>query len=185
VERTSVAGGVQASTESEAAQLCDDLLRDCRVSAVHIEMRDDYTPDDPWFRAWRAGYREEFERRLARSWLDGIRKVISRGVAVRRLRVVSEPVTDYIRFEYDTTRSNIDAGEQVRWLSRRRAAHLLLPGNDCWVFDNRRVLFNYFDGPGEWAGAGVCDDPGVAARHAAAFEAAWERGVPHEQYRLS
>jgi hypothetical protein len=97
---------------------------------------------------------------------------------VRRLRVVSEPVTDYIRFEHATTGSNIGAGKQVRWLPRRQAADLLLPGCDCWVFDGRRVLFNLFDGPGEWAGAAVCDDAEVAERHAVAFAQAWERGVP-------
>jgi hypothetical protein len=90
------------------------MLRECKASAVHIEMRDDYTPDDPWFRAWREGDREEFERQLARSWLDEIRQVIARGVVVRRLRMVSEPVTDYIRFECDTTRSNVETGEHVR-----------------------------------------------------------------------
>lgn len=178
------AGTDLASTE--AAQLCDDLLRACAVSAVHLEMRDDYTPGDPWFRAWRHGDREEFERQLAQPWWLGlIREITGRGVAVRRLRVISEPVTDYIRFEHATTESNIDAGEQVRWLPRRQAADLLLPGCDCWVFDGRRVLFNFFDGPGEWAGAAVCDDAAVAARHAAAFAAAWERGVPHADYRLS
>jgi hypothetical protein len=170
-----VAGKIQANTEVEAAELCNDMLRECKASAVHIEMRDDYTPDDPWFRAWREGDREEFERQLARSWLDEIRQVIARGVVVRRLRMVSEPVTDYIRFECDTTRSNVETGEHVRWLSRRRAADLLLPGNDCWVFDSRRVLFNYFDGPGEWAGAEACDVAEVAARHTAAFDIAWER----------
>jgi hypothetical protein len=177
------AGTDLASTE--AAQLCDELLRACTVSAVHLEMRDDYTPGDPWFRAWREGDREEFDRQLARPWLDAIKDVIGRGVAVRRLRVVSEPVTDYIRFEHATTGSNIDAGEEVRWLPRRQAADLLLPGCDCWVFDGRQVLFNFFDGPGEWAGAAVSDDAGVAARHAAAFAEAWERGVPHADYRLS
>ena len=177
-----------ASTDlasTEAAQLCDDLLRACTVSAVHLEMRDDYTPGDSWFRAWRDGDREEFERQLARPWLQAIREITGRGVGVRRLRVVSEPVTDYIRFEHATTDSNIDAGEEVRWLPRRQAADLLLPGCDCWVFDSRRVLFNFFDGPGEWAGAAVCDDAGVAARHATAFAEAWARGVPHADYRLS
>jgi hypothetical protein len=51
--------------------------------------------------------------------------------------------------------------------------------------NGRRVLFNFFDGPGEWAGAAVCDDTGVAARHAAALAEAWEtrraaRGLPAE-----
>ena len=61
---------------------------------------------------------EEFERRLPRPWLDLIREVTGRGVPVRRARVVSEPVTDYIRFEHATTDSNVAAGEQVRWLPR-------------------------------------------------------------------
>ena len=116
---------------------------------------------------------------------DLIRTVTGRGVAVRRLRVVSEPVSDYIRFEHATTDSNIAAGEQVRWLPRRLAAELLLPGCDCWIFDGRKVLFNLFGGAGEWAGISLCDDPRVAARHAAAFGTAWDRGVPHADYRLA
>src|ERR1039457_3480970 len=94
------AGTDLASTE--AAQLCDDLLRACTVSAVHLEMRDDYTPGDSWFRAWRDGDREEFERQLARPWLDVIRGIIGRGVAVRRVRVGSEPGTDFIRVVHGT-----------------------------------------------------------------------------------
>lgn len=177
-----------ASTDlasTEAAQLCDDLLRACTVSAVHLEMRDDYAPGDSWFRAWRHGDQEEFERQLARPWLQAIREITGRGVAVRRLRVVSEPVTDYIRFEHATTDSNIDAGEEVRWLPRRQAADLLLPGCDCWVFDGRRVLFNFFDGPGEWAGAAVCDDAGSLRATPPRSRKRGHGGVPHADYRLS
>lgn len=39
-----------------------------------------------------------------------------RGVVMRRLRVVSEPVRDYVRYEYDGTFTNVAAGEDVRWL---------------------------------------------------------------------
>jgi hypothetical protein len=48
--------------------------------------------------------------------------------------VVSEPVTDYIRFEHATTGSNLVVGEDVRWLPRHLATGLLLPANDYWVF---------------------------------------------------
>src|SRR5215472_2177660 len=89
-----------------------ELLRACTSSAVHLEMRDGYTPDDPWFLAWLAGDRQEFERRLTRSWLGLIREVTSRGVQVRRARVVSEPASGYIRFEHATTGSNVAAGEE-------------------------------------------------------------------------
>jgi hypothetical protein len=31
------------------------LLRACTSSAVHVEMRDAYTPADPWFQTWLDG----------------------------------------------------------------------------------------------------------------------------------
>ena len=159
------------------------LLRACVTSAVHMEMRDAYTPADPWFQAWLAGDREEFERRLARPWLDLIRDVSGRGVQVRRVRVVSEPVTDYIRFEFATANSNVAAGEDVRWLPRHMATGLLLPANDYWVFDGHRAQFNYFSGPGEFLDTRLSDDAEIVRRCAEAFEAAWERAVPHHDYQ--
>jgi hypothetical protein len=70
--------------------------------------------------------------------------VTGRGVEVRRVRVVSEPVSDYIKFEHATTPSSIAAGEQIRWLPRHLATGLLFPANDFWVFDGRQAQFNYF-----------------------------------------
>ena len=63
----------------------------------------------------------------------------SRGVTIRRVRVVSEPLSDYLRWEHACTAVNIEAGEEIRWLSRTKAADLMLPGADCWVFDHRVV----------------------------------------------
>jgi hypothetical protein len=160
------------------------LLRACASSAVHMEMRDSYTPDDPWYQAWLSGDREEFERRrLNRPWMDLIREVTGRGVQVRRVRVVSEPVTDYIRFEHATTSSNVSAGEKVRWISRPMATGLLLPANDYWVFDGKRTQFNYFSGLGEFLDTRLSDESEIVRQCAAAFEAVWERAVPHEAYR--
>jgi hypothetical protein len=159
------------------------LLRACVSSAAHLEMRDAYTPDDPWFRAWLAGDREEFEQRLTRPWLDLIREVTGRRVRVRRARVASEPVTDYMRFEHATTASNIAAGEDVRWLPRHLATGLLLPANDFWVFDGQRAQFNYFSGPGEFLDTRLSVDSAIAVQCAAAFDAVWERAIPHQDYQ--
>jgi hypothetical protein len=160
------------------------LLRACTVSAVHLEMRDAYTPADVWFHAWLTGDQKEFERRLNRPWLDLIREVTGRGVRVRRARVISEPVTDYIRFEHATTGSNLSAGEDVRWLPRHLATGLLLPANDCWVFDGQRAQFNYFSGSGEFLDTRLSDDPAIVKQCAAAFDAVWERAIPHQEYQL-
>jgi hypothetical protein len=59
-----------------------------------------------------------------------IADTVARGVIVRRARVVSEPVSEYIRWEHYVTHANVTAGEDVRWLPRRRATDIPLPGND-------------------------------------------------------
>jgi hypothetical protein len=160
-----------------------ELLRSARRMAIHLEMRDTYTPDDPDWRDWREGRRFNPADRY-REWFDLIRETTARGVEVRRARIVSEPVTDYIRFEYDVTAElNVAAGEQVRWLPRRRSADLLVPGNELWVFDESVVVFNHFDDPGNWVDEERRDDPALAKLLGTAFEAIWERAVPHGSYQ--
>ncbi|HET9975578.1 MAG TPA: hypothetical protein VFQ68_45645 [Streptosporangiaceae bacterium] len=98
--------------------------------------------------------------------------VTGRGAPVRRARIISEPASDYIRFEHEVTpAANLAAGEQVRWLPRRNASDLALPGNDCWLFDGTAVLFNYFSGDGTAAGTELRDEPAVVKLCAAAFAA--------------
>lgn len=46
---------------------------------------------------------------------------------------------------------NIEAGEEVRWLPRRRASTIALPGNDFWLIDRHTVVWNHFTGAGDWA----------------------------------
>jgi hypothetical protein len=102
---------------------------------------------------------------------------------MRRARIVSEPVTDYIRYEYDVTFPNIAAGELVRWLPRRKAADIPLPGTDLWMFDNAAVLFTYFSGIGEVVEREWRTDPAVVKLVSTAFDMVWERATPHEDYK--
>ncbi|MFC8717645.1 DUF6879 family protein [Kitasatospora sp. NPDC057198] len=164
-----------------------ELLADTRYSAVHLEMRDSYGI------ASEAAEFAEYERTGVRSdldpdgegwsdWVPMIRSAVARGVVVRRARIVSEPVSTYIRYEHAGTVVNLAAGEQVRWLPRRRASDLALPGNDFWLFDGRVLRFNHFTGDGASGGPEMCGDQAVVKLCAEAFEAVWARAVPHEQY---
>ncbi|MFF2748527.1 DUF6879 family protein [Kitasatospora sp. NPDC058048] len=165
-----------------------EQLAAARSSAVHLEMRDSYSvaKETGPFAAWRDGFRHDPDDRTSwwRPWLTLIEETVARGVEVRRVRIVSEPVSEYIRFEHSGTFTNIAAGEQIRWLPRRQASHIALPGNDFWLFDSESVRFNHFTGDGESAGPSFSDDRAVALLCATAFEAAWERAVPHENYTV-
>ena len=145
-------------------------------------MRDAYTPSNPQFLEWKAGKPRPVPASPA--WYDLVRTHVARGVRFRRARVVSEPVSDFIRFEHEGTAGlNIAAGEEVRWLPRRRASDLCLPGNDFWLLDDRMIRFHYFSGDGEIVEDELVCDPAVIRTCAAAFEAVWERAIPHAEYR--
>jgi hypothetical protein len=158
-------------------------------SAVHLEMRDCYMRNDPAFLAWQHGHRHDPDDRASwwRPWLDVVVEATCRGVVMRRARIVSEPISDYIRYEYDGTFTNVAAGEDVRWLPRRQTRDLAIPGVDFWVFDNQLVIFNHFSGDGQPAPPTMepCDDPAVVALCASAFETVWQRAIPYVEYHPS
>lgn len=160
-----------------------DLIRASQRTAVHLEMRDGYMRSDPMFIAWQRGERDGLG--ASRPWLELMHETIGRGVVIRRARIISEPVSEYIRFEYEVTDTNSDAGELIRWLPRRQASDIALPGNDFWLFDDELVLWNHFTGDGEIhpEGKETTRDPATAELCRAAFEAVWTRGVPHEEYK--
>lgn len=166
-----------------------ELLDGALESAVHLEMRDAYgvaseaaavarwketgevddNPDSPYWAPW----------------AQLVRRTVARGVAVRRARIVSEPVSDYIRYEHAGTVVNVAAGEQVRWLPRRRASDLCLPGNDFWLIDGRLIRWNHFTGDGGSAPGEISEDPAAARLCATAFEAVWDRAIPHDEYKIN
>lgn len=167
-----------------ATSTVDDLLRMCRRSALHLEMRDGYMLDDPMLHAWRSGHRDDPEDRASwwSPWHELMAEAVGRGVSVRRARIVSEPISEYIRYEYDVTFANVAVGEDVRWLPRRQATSLALPGNDFWLFDEETLLVNHFSGEGDWLDVEQVSDPDVVKLCLSAFEAVWERAVPHAEY---
>lgn len=167
----------------------DELLGSATRSAVHLEMRDSYGVGDELdeFEEWkRTGrYREGAEAEAYwRPWVDLIAGTVGRGVVVRRARIVSEPVTDYVKFEHGSTHWAMAAGELVRWLPRRQAASLALPGEDFWLIDDRLARFNHFDGNGNPTEPEMSEAPEVAKLCSTAFEAVWERGIDHSDYKL-
>jgi hypothetical protein len=159
----------------------EGLLRVAESRALHLEARDFYS-DGPSFPAWLAG--EPFDRtEMDARWSALLAPLVARGVDLRRARIVSEPVSAYIRFEHHVTpKANLAAGERVRWLPRRLASELALPGNDFWLIDDA-VVFAHFSGGGVHVGAERSTDPAVAQFCATAFEAVWQRAIDHDDYR--
>lgn len=140
-----------------------ELLGQCERSAVHMELRDSYASTDR-FEAWKRGERIDWEDR--ESWWHPydqlITDTVARGVTIRRARVISEPVSDYIRWEHFVTRANVTAGEEVRWL----------------LFGGALLRVHHFSGDGVVVDDEITADPEAVKLCSAAFEAVWERADP-------
>ena len=100
--------------------LIRDALAQATRTAFHLEQRDTYALSD----VHRPSYEMymqygEVDTSFMNGWATVVREATGRGVEFRRLRIVSEPLSDYIRWEHALTAVNVAAGEQVRWLSRR------------------------------------------------------------------
>jgi hypothetical protein len=77
----------------------------------------------------------------------------------------------------------VAAGEDVRWLPRRQATQIALPGNDFWLFDDDTLLINHFSGEGRSTGHELNHDPDLITLCSSAFSAVWDCAVPHEHFR--
>lgn len=169
-------------------QTIADLMDQCTRSAVHLEMRDHYgvAAEAEDFRKWlETGHVDTDPASPGWApWVDLVSRAVARGVAVRRARIVSEPVTDYIRYEHASTAVNVHAGEQVRWLPRRQASTIALPGNDFWLFDDRIIRWGHFSGDGALVGHDISEDPVAVKLCTDAFEAVWDRATPHAEYQI-
>ncbi|MFI9718228.1 DUF6879 family protein [Streptomyces sp. NPDC052396] len=173
---------------SQSVESFAELLAITRSSALHLEMRDFYGVDGESadFATWKQSgtFDADPNSEYWQPWATLVREAVARGVVMRRVRIFSAPPSEYIRFEHATTAVNIAAGEQVRWLPRRQASDLHLPGNDFWLFDDRLVQFNIFAGNGHWAHTDFSEDPSVIKFCASAFDSAWARATDHSSFAL-
>lgn len=161
----------------------NDLFRAAKREAFHLEVKDNYYPADyPPLVRFLAGEHDDYV--WFQPWLDQVRETVGRGVAVNRARVVTTPHNDYTRYAKHVARLNVEAGEDVRYLSRHLVSPDELTTDDWWMFDDSVVAFTVF-APGEhgcWLGAAVTTDPRIVEYVRAVRERVWSSAVPLPEY---
>ncbi len=115
-------------------------FRDFEREAFRLELLPQYLvpQEQETFAAWRAGaVRESGEG----SWQSTIQSAHARGATISRVHVVTSPLSDYLRFEFDWYyRFNAAAGEDIRILDRAKTTAPALAPFDFWLFDERDVV---------------------------------------------
>jgi hypothetical protein len=117
-----------------------------------------------------------------REWAAMMRQRTALGQRMARVRIVTEPHSDYTRFGIDLAQVNVAAGEDIRYLPRARAARLDVPGDDFWLIDSSRVAILRFGDDDVLLGAEIVTDPALVARHCHWRDVAWQVAVPLAEY---
>jgi hypothetical protein len=166
---------MRPATYDELNELCKGIKK----SFVHLETRDAYGTETelPRMAKWRRGEPDDFA--WLGWWLEMLRGHREAGRTCRRARIVSEPLSDYQRWTQDHVRLFIEAGEDIRYVSRPRLATVPLPGSgDFYVFDDELVLFLHYAGNGTNASFEITDEPRIVRNCREAFEAVWDVSRP-------
>ncbi|MRH90646.1 hypothetical protein GFY24_24930 [Nocardia sp. SYP-A9097] len=163
----------------------DRLFRADWSVAVHLELEDTYSKpeEDEPFRKFLAGEPDDYA--WFAGWASVVRDATASGKVVRRVRVVTEPHTDYTRFALHIAQLNAEAGEDVRYLPRHTVDPTQLGGDDWWIFDDNLVAFSVFTPTGAGAGLATTTDPVIAAHIRTIRDRLWPLAIPSADYAVA
>ncbi len=109
-----------------------------------------------------------------------VRQATAEGRRFSRVRVVSFPLTDYIRFGMWVAGYTREAGDDIRYITRDQAAEL--PKYDYWLFDSRKVLKMRFTDDDQFIGGEVIEDPAEIVEHNYWRDAAQHHAIDRDEF---
>jgi hypothetical protein len=145
-----------------------ELFQTFKSSAFRIEALDLYAVDSDkdQFKQYLSGIPLRSDDPDDRTWCNFIEAATKSGKTVRRVHVISGPLTPYLRFEIDWGYAyNQMAGEQIFILHRPDARTLLSdePLKDFWLFDESTVAEMIYDKECHFLGAQITTDAAVVS----------------------
>lgn len=159
-----------------------DLVLSFQHTAFRLEVRDRYNEPSEAEAVRKFLDDGEADASLLATWAAAISRRAADGQRMERVRVVSEPHSDYTRFGLALATHNTAAGEDIRYLPRHQAAGLGLPGHDFWLIDSTTLLLLRFGEDDVLLGADVVTDPAVVVRHCYYRDVARHYATPWSDY---
>jgi hypothetical protein len=154
-----------------------DLFRTFAHSAYRLEVRESYYEREQLAQFLAGGpvdlsYMEE--------WLAVMAQARAAGKRVERVRVVSQPFSDYTRYGLWLCQYNTQAGEDIRYLDRQHAAGL--PDHDYWLLDSSRLYIVRFSEGDELLGAEPVEAAPSVVQHGFWRDAAWHHATAYREF---
>jgi hypothetical protein len=143
-------------------RLWEDLVH-FRYSLFRLETLQNYSgsSEDEAVAEWRRTGTIPLTEEL-RQWCERIQRRVRDGCRAERVHVVTEPLTDYLRFEIASYAPNVEAGEDVRIISVSDDSQWpadVPSETDFWLIDARQLWSMQYAPDGGWLGAELVADP--------------------------
>jgi hypothetical protein len=161
-----------------------DLLRSFRRTAFYFEAQETYALD------YEAADLKQFiagspapppEISWWRPWLDQITELTRQGKRIVRVRIISEPPSDYQRWGLWALPWHARAGEKISYIQRSRTEEIGLPlVHDWWLLDDERLIVMRYNDAGEVAGKSLNTDPDTIASYRMWRDLAVREATPAE-----
>ncbi|MGH3766177.1 MAG: DUF6879 family protein [Pseudonocardiaceae bacterium] len=120
-----------------------------------------------------------------REWLELVSAAIQDARIMQRVHVITEPLTDYVRFEVAWSYAhNVAAGEDIRIIPLREGQPWpsAIPRDDYWLFDDTELFAMRYDAAGEWIGVENLADQATVQAACRARDAALRLAQPWAAY---
>lgn len=162
-----------------------DLLGSFRKTAFYLETQERYALD------YEAADLERFlagnpqpptEISWWRPWLDQIKSLTQQGKRITRIRVISDPPSDYQRWGLYALPWHRGAGEQVTYIDRDTARRIGLPlDHDWWLLDDVRVIRLNYTPEGRLSSMMLITAPESVAEYKTWRDVAVRNAIPAEE----
>lgn len=162
------------------------LLRTVTRGAFRLEPRDRYNVPSEAESLARFLAGDPDDSSVGQSpWYEMTAEAARAGRPFLRVRVVSTPPSDYVRYGLWAAAANLAAGEEIRYLDRDHAATLGLPvtpPHDAWLLDDTKVVVLHFDADDRFIEAELRTDPATIEQHRRWQAIAWNASVSRDEF---
>lgn len=113
-----------------------------------------------------------------------VRGNVAVGKGMSRVHVITEPVSEYVRFELEWGyEANVDAGERIGIMPTTESAWPSdIPHEDFWLFDDRIVVRMVYNGDGTFRAPELCVAANDVIHYRTVRDCVHARAVPYRAY---
>lgn len=158
------------------------------LDRVETLNRYDVSSDGGDFAAYVAGEPGPDPKRKA-AWHKVLQTDLDRRIVTRRVHIVTSPLSDYLRYEFEWGYAQNLAYEDIRILDLAEVeiprlecrSRVALADRDFWLIDGEHVAVMDYDDAGRYTGYEIA--PAADLGHwLSVWDVVWQYGVPFEDY---